>query len=107
ILEQINASHADVVWVGLSTPLQQRWVYENRSRIGANVVITGGGYFDHLAERVLWYPPLLQNLRLCWLYRFLREPRRLWRRYSVDMLVFAGLLVHRRSSIQPKQRSNT
>jgi len=93
ILQQVNTSRADVLWVGLSTPLQQRWVYENRHRIDANVVITSGGYLDHLAERVEWYPPLFYHLRLLWLYRLLREPRRLWRRYSIEMIVFASLLM--------------
>jgi N-acetylglucosaminyldiphosphoundecaprenol N-acetyl-beta-D-mannosaminyltransferase len=96
ILKQINSSHADVLWVGLSTPLQQRWVYEHRDHINACVVITSGGYLDHLAERVHWYPPFFR-LHFSWLYRLLREPRRLWRRYSSELIMFTWLLLHQRA----------
>lgn len=98
ILEKLNARHPDVLWVGLATPLQQRWVFENRHRIEANVVITCGGYLDHLAERVQWYPRLIYRLNLLWLYRLVREPRRLWRRYSIEIAVFARLLLRSRAA---------
>jgi N-acetylglucosaminyldiphosphoundecaprenol N-acetyl-beta-D-mannosaminyltransferase len=91
VVESINASNADVVIVGLPTPLQQRWVIENRARLDARVVVTGGSYLDHVAERIGWYPSWVVRARLCWLYRLAREPRRLWRRYTLEL---AGYVVH-------------
>jgi N-acetylglucosaminyldiphosphoundecaprenol N-acetyl-beta-D-mannosaminyltransferase len=103
ILKQINSSHSDVLWVGLSTPLQQRWVHENRDRINSCVVITSGGYLDHLAERVNWYPAFFNKLHLSWLYRLLREPRRLWRRYSIELLEFMWLLLSSKFTFRRKR----
>lgn len=93
ILQRINEAEPDILWVGLPTPLQQKWVWDNADRIRATVIITGGSYLDHLAERLNWYPDWINYLRLSWLYRLWREPRRLWRRYSLELLEFAWLLV--------------
>ncbi|MBV9180510.1 MAG: WecB/TagA/CpsF family glycosyltransferase [Acidobacteria bacterium] len=99
IVASINRAGADVLWVGLSTPLQQFWVHQNRARVDATVIITGGGYLDHLAERIRWYPPVFYKWGLTWLYRLLREPGRLWRRYSIEMIVFAGMLIRARATM--------
>lgn len=92
VVHQINQSGADVLWVGLATPLQQKWVWQNREALEPPVIITSGGYLDHLAERIEWYPPVIRKFGLLWLYRLWREPRRLWRRYSVDMVQFLAML---------------
>ena len=60
------------------------------------VIITGGSYLDHLAERVYWYPAWVSRVRLGWAYRMAREPRRLWRRYSVDLLAFSAMVLRER-----------
>lgn len=96
IVERINGSGADFLWVGMPSPLQQRWVVENRSRLAVPVLATGGSYLDHVAERVDWYPRPLRSLGLCWAYRLVRDPRRLWRRYSIEMLEYAGAVVSAR-----------
>ena len=49
------------------------------------MIITGGSYIDHLSESVHWFPSWMLRLRLGWLYRLYREPRRLWRRYTVEL----------------------
>lgn len=97
ILRRINDADPDILWVGLPTPLQQNWVWENSERIRATVIITGGSYLDHLAERLNWYPEWINQLRLSWLYRLWREPRRLWKRYSIDLVEFLWLLVKEKS----------
>jgi N-acetylglucosaminyldiphosphoundecaprenol N-acetyl-beta-D-mannosaminyltransferase len=58
--------------------------------------MTVGAYFDHLAERLDWYPRWMDRARLDWLYRVAREPRRLWRRYSFGSADFARLVVAER-----------
>lgn len=96
IVETINAANPDIVWVGVPTPLQQRWVTRNLDRLVAPVVITGGSYLDHLAERINWYPRWINAMRLGWLYRLRREPGRLWYRYSIELLRYARLLARER-----------
>jgi N-acetylglucosaminyldiphosphoundecaprenol N-acetyl-beta-D-mannosaminyltransferase len=92
MVEEVNAANADVLHVSLPTPLQQDWVWRVAGRLNVPVIITGGAYVDHLAERVYWYPPWATRLRICWLYRLSKEPRRLWKRYSLDLMVYGGML---------------
>jgi N-acetylglucosaminyldiphosphoundecaprenol N-acetyl-beta-D-mannosaminyltransferase len=93
IVEAINRARPDLLVVGLPTPLQQRWVTQNRHRLDVPVVMTGGSYLDHLTEGVRWYPGWVDTLRVGWLYRLSREPRRLWRRYSIGLAHFGLLLL--------------
>jgi N-acetylglucosaminyldiphosphoundecaprenol N-acetyl-beta-D-mannosaminyltransferase len=96
VVDAVNAARTDVLWVGLPTPLQQRWVTSYRDRLDAPVVITGGAYLDHLTEGLDYYPAWALRLHLCWLYRVWLEPRRLWRRYTVEMAHFGALLLAER-----------
>ncbi|MFI6518290.1 WecB/TagA/CpsF family glycosyltransferase [Spirillospora sp. NPDC050679] len=85
LVAEINDAKPDVLHVGLGTPLQQRFVAEYGDRIEAPVIITCGAYFEHLAERRQYYPPWVLKLRVGFLYRLAREPRRLWRRYTIEL----------------------
>lgn len=89
----INAARPDVLWVGLPTPLQQRWVAAHRHRLEVPVVITGGAYLDHLTDGLDYYPGWVLRLHLCWLYKLVHEPRRLWRRYTLEMAHFGWLVL--------------
>jgi N-acetylglucosaminyldiphosphoundecaprenol N-acetyl-beta-D-mannosaminyltransferase len=92
IVERINAARPDVLWVGIPTPMQQEFVTNNRDRIAAPVVITGGSYLDHLAHGLGWYPTWTYALRANWLWRLALEPRRLWRRYSLELGEYCWLV---------------
>jgi N-acetylglucosaminyldiphosphoundecaprenol N-acetyl-beta-D-mannosaminyltransferase len=83
IARDINASGADVVWVGIGVPKQEKWMARMRDRLHAPVLIGVGAAFDFHAGMVPQAPPRLQRLGLEWLYRLAHEPRRLWRRYAV------------------------
>ena len=96
LVAEINDASPDILHVGLGTPLQQRFVAEYRDRLTAPVVITCGAYFEHLAERRDYYPALVLKLRIGFLYRLAREPRRLWRRYTIELGSYLGrVIVHR------------
>ena len=81
IVEMINASGADIVWVGLSTPKQERWMAEQRGDLTAPVLIGVGAAFDIQAGLVTRAPPFLRRTGFEWTWRLIHEPRRLWRRY--------------------------
>lgn len=83
IAERINRASPDVVWVGLSTPKQERWMHRFRDLVNAPVLIGVGAAFDIHAGRTAQAPRWMQEYGLEWLYRLLNEPRRLWRRYLV------------------------
>ena len=81
-MAQIDASGADVVWVGIGVPKQEKWMAAMRSRLSAPVLVGVGAAFDFHAGTVPQAPPRLQKMGLEWAYRLAREPRRLWRRYA-------------------------
>ncbi|MER6071472.1 WecB/TagA/CpsF family glycosyltransferase [Streptomyces sp. NPDC001817] len=81
VVATINASGADLVWVGLSTPKQERWMAEHRDRLQASALIGVGAAFDFHAGLKPQAPGWLQQRGLEWAYRLAKEPRRLWRRY--------------------------
>jgi N-acetylglucosaminyldiphosphoundecaprenol N-acetyl-beta-D-mannosaminyltransferase len=78
----INASKADVVWVGTGQPKQEKWMAEMRDRLDAPVLVGVGAAFDFHAGIVSQAPGWMQRMGLEWSYRLAREPRRLWRRYA-------------------------
>jgi N-acetylglucosaminyldiphosphoundecaprenol N-acetyl-beta-D-mannosaminyltransferase len=78
---EIKRSGADVVWVGIGVPKQEKWMARMRDRLDAPVLIGVGAAFDFHAGIIPQAPPLMQRFGLEWLYRLRQEPRRLWRRY--------------------------
>jgi N-acetylglucosaminyldiphosphoundecaprenol N-acetyl-beta-D-mannosaminyltransferase len=81
VIRQINAARPDIVWVGLGTPKQERWMAEHRDRLEASVCIGVGAAFDFHAGLKRQAPHWMQHSGLEWLFRLMAEPRRLWRRY--------------------------
>jgi N-acetylglucosaminyldiphosphoundecaprenol N-acetyl-beta-D-mannosaminyltransferase len=81
IVRQINAAKPDILWVGLSTPKQERWMASHIDRIDVPVLVGVGAAFDFLAGTKKQAPPWMQRNGLEWLFRLATEPRRLWRRY--------------------------
>lgn len=99
---EINAARPDIVWVGLSTPKQERWMASHIGRLNAPVLIGVGAAFDFLAGEKKQAPLWMQRNGLEWLFRLASEPKRLWRRYFsiVPRFIFlaAGQLGRRRLS---------
>jgi N-acetylglucosaminyldiphosphoundecaprenol N-acetyl-beta-D-mannosaminyltransferase len=82
VAARINASGADVVWVGTGQPKQEKWMAEMRDRLDAPILAGVGAAFDFHAGLVKQAPGWMQQRGLEWTYRLAREPRRLWRRYA-------------------------
>jgi N-acetylglucosaminyldiphosphoundecaprenol N-acetyl-beta-D-mannosaminyltransferase len=81
IIEHINALQPDIVWIGIGSPKQERWMAEHLGRVQAPVMIGVGAAFDFIAGEKKQAPYFMQRLGLEWFFRFITEPRRLWRRY--------------------------
>ncbi len=99
----INAARPDIVWVGLSTPKQERWMSAHRDRIEAPVMIGVGAAFDFLSGTKRQAPLWMQRNGLEWLFRLASEPRRLGRRYGrivPHFLVLALLQLSRRMIVR-------
>lgn len=81
IQEMIRNADTDLIFVGLSTPKQERWMFEHRHAFPGVTMIGVGAAFDFHAGRMPQAPAWMQRRGLEWLFRLISEPRRLWRRY--------------------------
>ena len=88
MIASINAADADILWVGLSAPKQEKWIYENRDRLNVKFIGAVGAVFDFYAGTVRRSPLIFQKMGLEWLPRLLQQPRRLWRRMFVSAPIF-------------------
>jgi N-acetylglucosaminyldiphosphoundecaprenol N-acetyl-beta-D-mannosaminyltransferase len=88
VVERINQSRPDIVWVGLGCPKQEHWMYEHRESLRAPVMVGVGQAFNIVAGNLRQAPPWMREHGLEWLFRLLLEPRRLWRRYLVYNTIF-------------------
>ena len=80
-LQELNASGARLLFVAKGVPAQELWIAAHAAALAAPVVLGVGALFDFYSGTIARAPRLLRTLRLEWLYRLLREPRRLFRRY--------------------------
>lgn len=81
VIRLINESGADILWVGLGSPKQERWMHHYRQRLNVAALAGVGAAFDFVTRRVKQAPPWMQENGLEWLFRLSQEPKRLWRRY--------------------------
>jgi N-acetylglucosaminyldiphosphoundecaprenol N-acetyl-beta-D-mannosaminyltransferase len=88
IVAMLNASNADIIWVGIGTPRQDYFVGEFRARLTSSVLIPVGAAFDFHAGIKRQAPRWMMNIGLEWLFRMLSEPRRLGKRYLVSNPTF-------------------
>lgn len=88
MLNAINAFAPDILFVGMTAPKQEKWVYANKEQIDANVIVSIGAVFDFYAGTVKRSGPIWIKLGLEWLPRLIREPKRLWRRNFVSTPLF-------------------
>jgi N-acetylglucosaminyldiphosphoundecaprenol N-acetyl-beta-D-mannosaminyltransferase len=94
IQKKIRDSRADILFVGLGAPLQEEWMCEYGEGSGAVFAIGVGVSFSFMGGVIKRAPLWMQRGGLEWLWRLLKEPRRLWKRYLVEALPFFGMLLH-------------
>ena len=80
IIQMINDSHADFVWIGLGAPKQEYWMADHKEKVRGFMVGVGAA-FDYLAGNIERAPIWMQKANLEWLYRLMQEPKRLFKRY--------------------------
>ena len=99
MVSAVNAADPDLLWVGMTAPKQEKWLHDHwdelEIRCHAGAI---GAVFDFFAGTVKRAPQKWIDLGLEWLYRFLKEPRRTWRRYLIDNPRFLGLVLKEKLS---------
>lgn len=91
--DQINQSNANIVWIGLSTPKQERFARQLAKYTSVHFIVTVGAAFDFHTDRVQQAPAWMQRLSMEWFFRLLMEPKRLYKRYMeiVPLFIFYNL----------------
>lgn len=94
--QQINQSGAQIVLVAMGNPIQEEWIRANAGELDATLLIGVGALFDFLSGRARRAPRWVQKIRFEWLFRLSLEPKRLLRRYTVDIASFLMVCVRDR-----------
>jgi N-acetylglucosaminyldiphosphoundecaprenol N-acetyl-beta-D-mannosaminyltransferase len=110
LVEEIRASAAHMLFVGMPSPFKETWCERHRQRLNVPVIMGVGGSFDVLAGFIKRAPHWVQSLGLEWFWRLLMEPRKLWRRYLTTNSEFIWLagreVVARRLGRRPAMQSH-
>jgi len=88
IIKEINKLKPDFLLLGMGTPKQEKWLFQNKDKLKVKISWGVGAIFDYLAGSKKRCPVLLGRLGVEWLFRLLYEPRRLWRRYILGSIEF-------------------
>ena len=91
ITEKINAGNADIIFVALGSPCQEKWIINNMDKLSCKVFMGVGGSFDVYSGAVKRAPERLRKMGLEWLYRLIKEPKRLFR--QIKLLKFIILVI--------------
>ena len=96
IIDAINAADPDLLWIGMTAPKQEKWTYSHWDELNIHCHVgTIGAVFDFFAGTVERAPIWWQRHGLEWLYRLLKEPKRMWRRYIIGNALFLFNIVFR------------
>lgn len=83
IIDEINLSNPDIIFVGLGFPNQERWINANKDKIKGKVIIGNGGVMDILSGNIKPAPDIYRKIGLEWLYRLIKEPSRIKRQIII------------------------
>jgi len=99
-LQIINDSEADIIWVGLGLPKQERWIYEHRDALKVPVAVGVGAAFKFHSGQVQRAPRWIGEKGFEWLWRLIQEPKRVWKRVLIDGPRFVGCVALELSRIK-------
>ncbi len=105
VTSRIELASPDVLWVGLSTPKQEKWMLHNREHLSVQVMLGVGAAFDFNSGKARQAPAWMQENGLEWLFRLSTEPKRLWRRYLISIPKAAGLVFLELVGLLPRSPS--
>ncbi len=101
LIARVRQQQPDIIWVGLSTPKQERFMAEYLPKLETTLMFGVGAAFDFHAGRVSQAPRWMQRSGLEWFYRLCREPRRLGRRYLTNNPLFVWRLLRQSLGLRP------
>jgi len=93
IIKSINQSAPTVLWVGMTQPKQEKWVFQHKNRLKVPVIGAVGAVFDYFAGTQQWAPKWIRDSGIEWAYRLIKEPKRLWKRNFISTPIFLYLVL--------------
>jgi len=101
IVRAINSAHPDLLWIGMTAPKQEKWTYTHWQQLDIHCHVgTIGAVFDFYAGTAKRAPLWWQRHSLEWLYRLIKEPRRMWRRYIIGNALFVRYILREKSAFR-------
>lgn len=94
LIQIINDSNSDILWVGLGSPKQELWIGENCNKLNVKIIQSVGDIFTYLADRKVRGPKIIQQLGFEWLFRLFANPQRMWRRYVIGIPYFIAQVLY-------------
>lgn len=88
IIKEINTLKPNILILGMGMPKQEKWLFENIDKLDVNIILTGGAVFDYVSGNTKMTPNFYYKYKIEWLYRFIQEPRRLFKRYIIGNPLF-------------------
>lgn len=85
---EINNAKPDIILMGMGMPHQEKWILNNSKNVDFKIALTGGAVFEYISGKNSMTPDIFFQLKLEWFYRFLMEPRRLFKRYFIGNPLF-------------------
>ena len=105
IISRIQAAKPDLLFVGFGCPKQEKWINMHYQRLGVPVCVGVGGTIDFLAGKTRRAPVWMRKSGLEWVYRMAQEPRRLFKRYCMDLRHFGGAIVKQWWRLRSRRRN--
>lgn len=93
MINEINAFKPNVLFVGMTAPKQEKWAFENKDNLEVDHICSIGAVFDFYAGNIQRAPKWMQRNGLEWLYRLIKEPRRMWKRYIIGNTKFIFYII--------------
>lgn len=91
LIERINRSGADILFVGLGSPKQEKWIHKYKNQLNVKFCMGIGGSLDVIADKVPLAPAWISRIYLEWIYRLVREPKRLHRQKVIPVFILSML----------------
>jgi N-acetylglucosaminyldiphosphoundecaprenol N-acetyl-beta-D-mannosaminyltransferase len=102
----VNDARPDLLWVGMSAPKQEKWIFEHLDQLGVPVAIGVGAVFDFASGKLKRAPRWMQRTGIEWLHRLLLEPSRLWKRYIIGNSLFVWYIMRHFLATRLRSKKN-
>ncbi|MEI7504750.1 MAG: WecB/TagA/CpsF family glycosyltransferase [Paludibacter sp.] len=104
MIDAVNDFEPDVLFVGMTAPKQEKWAYQHFSKLNVGHVCCIGAVFDFYAGTVKRSPQWMITIGLEWLYRLIKEPKRMWKRYLIGNIKFIFLIIQEKIMLKKSEQ---